>query len=90
MDPFEELTIASRSASQPGRTPATGSPAVQQRLPGRDVASQPAAVGTRQGNPFLDQSEQASANALTVPQPRANAFGVRVEAGSVTVLCSAS
>ena len=86
MDPFEELTISSRSGSQRDRVQASASPAAQQRL--HDPFSQAPASGTVRGNPFLDHTGPASASSATrLTQPRGSAFGVRHAQLIVAVQC---
>ena len=78
MDPFEELTISSRSGSQRDRVQASASPAAQQGLPLHDPFAQPPVSGSTQGNPFQEQAGPASASGATrLAQPRGSAFGVR-------------
>lgn len=75
MDPFEELTVASRSVGQHAQSPSQARSAIQQSLPGRHPPLQAPVVGARQGNPFLDQP---STHVSGLSQPRGSVFGASI------------
>lgn len=77
MDPFEELTISSKSGSQRDRVQASATPAAQQGLPLHGPFAQPPVSGSTRGNPFQEQTGPASASATRLAQPCGSAFGVR-------------